>query len=97
VEIRRQWEREGSPWYNFFEEIEVSALDREAVVELIRKPLAGMFAVEGGAVERIIELSGCKPYQVQRLCVALVNRLHDAGRRRLTAADVEAVAGSLRS
>jgi hypothetical protein len=23
VEIDKQWEQEGSPWYNFFEEIEV--------------------------------------------------------------------------
>lgn len=29
VKIDRQWEQEGSPWYNFFEEIEVTPLDRE--------------------------------------------------------------------
>ena len=25
--IKKQWEREGSPWYNFFEEVEVKAFD----------------------------------------------------------------------
>jgi hypothetical protein len=28
VEIDRHWEQEGSPWYNFFEEIELRPLDR---------------------------------------------------------------------
>lgn len=28
VSISRRWEREGSPWYNFFEEIELGPLDR---------------------------------------------------------------------
>jgi Cdc6-like AAA superfamily ATPase len=29
VEIDKHWEQEGSPWYNFFEEIEVLPFDRE--------------------------------------------------------------------
>ena len=28
VEIRKQWDKEGSPWYNFFEEIEVTPIGR---------------------------------------------------------------------
>lgn len=89
VEIRKQWEKEGSPWYNFFEEIEISAIDREAAEELITHPIRGVFEVEPGVVDRIIELSQCKPFRIQRLCVALVNRLHEEGRRRITLSDVE--------
>jgi len=29
VEIDKHWEQEGSPWYNFFEEIEISPSRRE--------------------------------------------------------------------
>jgi hypothetical protein len=29
VEIDRHWEQEGSPWYNFFEEIEIPSIHRE--------------------------------------------------------------------
>ena len=43
-------------------------------------------------VERIISLTGGRPYLIQKLCVALVRRLHEEHRRRITVADVEAVA-----
>jgi tetratricopeptide (TPR) repeat protein len=91
VEIRKQWEKEGSPWYNFFEEIEIGAIDREAAAALIIRPIRGVFAVEEGVVERIVEMTECKPYMIQRTCVALVNRLHEEGRRTVTLADVEAL------
>jgi len=32
VEIDKRWEQEGSPWYNFFEEIELPAVDHEQIV-----------------------------------------------------------------
>ena len=44
-------------------------------------------------VDRIIELTDRKPYLIQKLCVALVNRLHEEKRRQITIADVDAVAG----
>jgi tetratricopeptide (TPR) repeat protein len=94
VEIRKQWDREGSPWYNFFEEIEVTPIGREDAEELITRPIAGVFKMDKGVVDRIVELTDRKPYQVQRLCVALVNRLHEQGRRQITVADVEAVSGN---
>ena len=43
-------------------------------------------------IDRILELTGSKPYQVQRLCVTLVNRMYEKGRRVVTIDDVDAVA-----
>ncbi len=92
VAIKKQWQREGSPWYNFFEEIEVKPLRREAAEELIEKPIRGIFKIEEGLTDHIIEVTGGRPYLIQKLCVALVNRLYEQGRRRMiTIADVEAV------
>jgi len=93
VEIKKRWEREGSPWYNFFEEIEVRPFEPEDARELIRKPIDKIFKLDTDAVDRIISLTGCRPYLIQKLCVALVTRLHEQGRRRITVADVDAVAG----
>ena len=45
-------------------------------------------------MDRIITLADCKPYPIQRLCVALVNRMYDEKRRRITVADVNAVSQS---
>ncbi|HSF14539.1 MAG TPA: ATP-binding protein [Vicinamibacteria bacterium] len=91
VEIKKQWEREGSPWYNFFEEIEVKPFRREDAEELIERPIRGIFKLEDGCVDRIISVTECKPYLIQKLCVALVNRAHEENRRTITLADVDAI------
>ncbi len=91
VEIRKQWEKEGSPWYNFFEEVEVTAIGRDDAEALIMRPIQGVFKFDEGVVDRIIELTESKPYSIQRFCIALVNRLHERNRRTITVADVEAV------
>jgi hypothetical protein len=92
VEISHQWEKQGSPWYNFFEEIEIGSIPCEAVAELIQRPIRGVLTIDPGVVARITELSECKPYQVQKLCIALVNRAHATGLRRIGLGDVEAIA-----
>ncbi len=91
VEIRKQWDKEGSPWYNFFEEIEITSIGPEDTEALITRPILGVFKIEEGVADRIVELTDNKPYRVQRLCISLVNRLHEEGRRTITVSDVEAV------
>ena len=91
VEIKKHWEGEGSPWYNFFEEIEVQSFQKSDAEELIERPIQGVFKLENGVVDRVIDLTDGQPYLIQRLCVALVNRLHEQNRRTVTLADVDAV------
>ncbi len=91
VRIRREWEKETSPWYNFFEEIEVDAIPPAEARRLVLEPLRGTFRFAPGAAERIVAASGGKPFQIQRRCLALVQRLHEEGRRTVTLADVEAL------
>jgi tetratricopeptide (TPR) repeat protein len=94
VEIKKRWEREGSPWYNFFEEIEVRPFEEQEARELIRKPIEGIFKADADVVERIIALTEGRPYLIQKLCVALVTKLHEERRRKMTVADVDAVANA---
>ena len=91
VEIKKHWEREGSPWYNFFEEIEVKPFGPREAQELIERPIGSMFKLDDGVVERIISLTAGKPYLIQKICISLVTRLHEQHRRKITIADVEAV------
>jgi tetratricopeptide (TPR) repeat protein len=91
VGIKKEWESAGSPWYNFFEEIQVKPFRREDAVDLIEKPIQGVFKLETGVTDRIITLTDCKPYLIQKLCVALVNRLHEQQRRVITLTDVNAL------
>jgi tetratricopeptide (TPR) repeat protein len=93
VEILKQWERAGSPWYNFFEEIEVAPLGRADAEKLVRRPIDGVFDIEDAALQRLVDVAAGRPYRIQKACVALVGRLHLEGRGTITLADVEAVAG----
>ncbi|UCF69305.1 MAG: AAA family ATPase [Acidobacteriota bacterium] len=89
VGIKKHWESEGSPWYNFFEEVEVEPLTRSEAESLIRRPIAEVFALDQAVVDRIVSLTGCRPYLIQKLCLALVDRLHQSNRRKITVDDIE--------
>lgn len=89
VSIQKHWEREGSPWYNFFQEIEMKPLDEAEARSLIEAPVRGVFAFDAGVADEIIRRTSGKPYLIQRLCSGLVDRLHTEKRRRVTRADVE--------
>jgi len=91
VGIKRIWKSEGSPWYNFFDEIELTAFSREEAEALIRQPVEGVFRWAPEAVEAILEYSSLKPYVVQKFCIHAVNHMLEEGRTTITAADVEAV------
>jgi len=91
VGIKRIWKSEGSPWYNFFDEIELTAFSREEGEALIRQPVEGVFRWAPEAVEAILEYSELKPYIVQKFCIHAVNQMLEEGRTTITAADVEAV------
>ena len=91
VGIKRTWTSEGSPWYNFFDEIELTAFNREEAEELIRRPVEDVFRWEPDAVERILELSGLKPYVIQKYCIHAVNRMLEHGRTTIRLEDVDAV------
>lgn len=90
VGIRRRWKSEVSPWYNFFDEVELAALSREAAEALVREPVAGVFRWQNEAVERVLELSELRPYRVQKLCVHALNRMLEQGRATIRLEDVEA-------
>jgi hypothetical protein len=97
VAIKKHWEREGSPWYNFFQEIEVEPLDRVAARELVEAPVRGVFSFADGVVEEIVRRTACRPYQIQHLCSRIVDRLHDQGRRVVTMADVDDLDSGVRA
>jgi tetratricopeptide (TPR) repeat protein len=91
VGIKRTWKSEVSPWYNFFDEVELTAFSREEAEALIRQPVAGVFKYQGDAVEQILELSEMKPYLIQKFCVHAVNRTIEGRRTTISVADVLAV------
>jgi AAA ATPase domain len=90
VGIRRRWKSEVSPWYNFFDEVELSAFSRQEAEALVREPVAGIFRWKNEAVERVLELSQLRPYLVQKLCVHALNRMLEQGRGTVRLEDVEA-------
>ena len=90
VEIKKHWERVGSPWYNFFEEIQVLPLSDDEARNLIERPISGVLKIGDGVVERILELTDRRPYLIQKMCVSLVNGAYERGSTVISIADVEA-------
>jgi AAA+ ATPase superfamily predicted ATPase len=97
VGLKRAWTSDGSPWYNFFELIQLTPFSREDAEALIRTPVAGVFRYEPQAVELILEYSAMKPYLIQKFCIQAVNRILDENRTTVTALDVQAVKESVLS
>ncbi len=91
VGIRRSWKSEGSPWYNFFDEVEITPLSREDAEALVREPVEGFFRFRPEAVQAILDAAGGRPYLIQKLCVHAVNRMLEAGRTTIERGDVDAV------
>jgi len=90
VGIRRRWKSEVSPWYNFFDEVELTGFSREEAEALVREPVKGVFRWRNDAVERVLELSQLRPYLVQKLCVHALNRMLEHGRGTVRLEDVDA-------
>jgi hypothetical protein len=96
VGVRRVWNSEGSPWYNFFDEIELAPFAREEAEALVKEPVVGYFKWQPEAVERILAKSRLKPYVIQKYCIHAVNHMLEDGRTTVSLQDVEAVTEQVR-
>jgi hypothetical protein len=92
--ISRQWDREGSPWYNVFEEIGLAGLCREDVERLVISLIGGRVHLGEGVVERIADTTGGNPALILAKCRALLRRSLRHNRRHITLADVDALGGT---
>jgi tetratricopeptide (TPR) repeat protein len=96
VGIKRTWNSEVSPWYNFFDEVELTPFTREEAEELIRTPVVGVFRYHAEAVEAILAASQLRPYLIQKFCIHAVNHMLEEGRTTVTRRDVESVREAVR-
>jgi len=91
VEIKKHWEGVGSPWYNFFEELEVLPLNEQEARDLIVRPISGVLRLGDGVVEGILERTGRRPYLIQKMCISLVNHAYEQGRTVITIDDLKTI------
>ncbi len=91
IHINTKWKSEGSPWYNFFEQIELKPFPREQAEELITRPVQGIYTYTSDAVAHILELTYGKPYLIQKLCLNLVSYILLTNKRKITREDVDLV------
>lgn len=88
VEVRREWSRAGSPWYNVFEEIELTALATADALALVTEPVAGRFEYAPGVAQQIVAESDGRPERTQRTCHDLIDRAIAAGQTTITFDDL---------
>lgn len=95
IHINKRWDSEGSPWYNFFEQIDLEPFTERHAKALIELPVKGIYSFSDEAISRILEVSNLKPYMIQRICVNLVAHILTENRRRISRADVDQIYTSL--
>ncbi len=91
IHISKRWKSEGSPWYNFFEQIELKAFSDIQAKTLITEPVKGVYSFTKEAVDQILLLTDGKPYLIQKICVNLVAHILNENRRKITLEDVRYV------
>ncbi|OQY57635.1 MAG: hypothetical protein B6245_16010 [Desulfobacteraceae bacterium 4572_88] len=92
VSIKRgEWHLPTSPWYNFFEFRDISALDRFNAERLITEPVRGFYTYGVGAIDFIPYKTNGKPFYIQMICKKAINRVLDEKRRKVTLADVKII------
>jgi hypothetical protein len=91
IHINKRWKSEGSPWYNFFEQIELKEFSKNHADALITRPVEGVYYYTHDAVEEIMEITGGKPYLIQKMCLNLVAHILGRNQRKITGKDVRDV------
>jgi hypothetical protein len=67
---------------------QISYLDHDDAIKLVREPVAGRVQYESGAVELIYRLAAGQPFYTQAICQSLVDHLND---REINVATLEAL------
>jgi HEAT repeat protein/tRNA A37 threonylcarbamoyladenosine biosynthesis protein TsaE len=70
---------------------EISFLEWEAALELINRPVKGLFEYSQSATEAILRLTSGHPYFIQLICHSLFNRWQEQRRDMLDSGDVQEV------
>jgi hypothetical protein len=83
--IDKEWKLSGSPWYNLFAiGVRLTPFTREEALRLIQEPVKGIYRYDKDAIELILQYSEYKPFRIQQICLATINRVLAQKRRRVT-------------
>ena len=89
VGIKRTWKSEVTPWYNFFDEVELVGLHPRGGRGADQDPGGGHLPLRGrGRRAHPRALSARKPYLIQKFCIHAVNRMLEQDRSVITLEDV---------
>ena len=91
VPARRAWPAGVERTNGCLDELELTPLTREEAEALVKAPVAGVFRYQADATERILDLSGLRPYLLQKLCSRAVNRMLEEGRTCIRLCDVDGI------
>lgn len=91
IHISKRWKSEGSPWYNFFEQVQLKPFTEAHARVLVTDPVKGVYTYSREAVDLILELTDGKPYLIQKICVNLIAHILSENRRKISEQDVQYV------
>jgi tetratricopeptide (TPR) repeat protein len=89
IHLSKIWKSEGSPWFNFFEQIELKPFKTNQAIDLIESPVKGVYHFSDEAKQAILDFSQNKPYLIQRLCVNAIGFVLQEQRQTIQKRDVQ--------
>jgi hypothetical protein len=89
IQISKDWDRVESPWFNLFNEIELTPFTREQAIELLIEPVRGYYVYDPAALEFVLEHAEGRPYRLQQFGLEAVHHMLMRRRRRILLVDVE--------
>lgn len=90
VRISKAWDRPESPWYNLFNEIELTPFGRKDALDLLQEPVKGVYRWDDDALEFVIAHANGRPHRIQQYGLEAVNHMFEANRTTIKLADVQA-------
>ncbi|MCK5187114.1 MAG: ATP-binding protein, partial [Deltaproteobacteria bacterium] len=83
--------REDKPLFRAASYKEISFLEKEDAIELIKKPVEGFDRYTDKVIERIRRITGSNPFYIQYICYELVNILNKEKRNNVRMKDIDSV------
>ena len=78
-----------SPWFNLFIRLSIGEIDEEAARLVLLEPVRGIYTYDEKTMDRLVKMSNCKPFDLQKLAFHTVNEMLERYRNLQPDSDVE--------
>ena len=90
VHVSKEWDRMESPWFNLFNEVELTPFGPHEARALLKEPVRGIYTWREDAIQFVIDHADGRPHRLQQYALEAVNHMIAARRTEITLRDAQA-------